>query len=324
MSWTKQVSGNLKCGLCPHNCLIQENSYGICSVRFNNKGRLDLPLKGHLSALNIDPVEKKPLYHFYPGSQVLSLGFFGCNLHCQFCQNYQISQYTGSGSDTGDYSPEQLINICIKKEIPIIGYTYSEPLIHFEYIMECAEKASEKGIKNILVTNGFINQAPGAELLKVMNGVNIDLKSFSGSFYRKLGGRKEPVLKFIELASELSHTEVTTLIIPEENDSYEEITKIAGFIGEIDKTIPLHISRYYPAYNYSLPAGNIDHLKKLADMARKYLGYVYPGNIGIEDNNTICQNCGSTLVFRSGYTTEITGISGKSCSNCNTVVPFPV
>ncbi len=324
MAWTEPADTELRCSLCPHYCLIKENSRGICSVRLNKGGRLYLPLKGKLSAINIDPVEKKPLYHFYPGSQVLSLGFFGCNLHCQFCQNYQISQYTESDTGTGSYSPEDLTDICIKKEIPIIGYTYSEPLIHFEYITECAEKASEKGIKNILVTNGFINPEPGAELLKVMDGVNIDLKSFSDSFYRKLGGKTEPVLKFIELASKLSHTEVTTLIIPEENDSCEEITRIARFIGDIDKKIPFHISRYYPAFNYSVPAGDIDHLKKLADLARKYLDYVYPGNIGIEENNTLCRNCGSTLVTRSGYATGITGISGNSCTNCNSIVPFPV
>jgi pyruvate formate lyase activating enzyme len=279
MAYTSIKLNKLECRLCPHNCNIVEGSSGICSVRKNTNMNLDLPYKGIISAINIDPIEKKPLYHFLPGSEILSVGFYGCNFHCGFCQNYQISQIFNEKKDKKYLSPRDLIQIVQEKELSSIAYTYSEPVIHFEYIMECAKLAHKFGIKNVLVTNGFLNPEPARELLSNMDAVNIDLKAFTQSFYNKLGGKIEPVKYFIKLAAELTHLEVTTLIIPQENDSYEELMDIAKFLYLIDPNIPLHISSYYPVYKYKISKTPKDTILKLVEKASSILNYVYPGNI---------------------------------------------
>ncbi|MCK5674330.1 MAG: AmmeMemoRadiSam system radical SAM enzyme [Spirochaetales bacterium] len=279
MAYTTFQNNNFICRLCPHNCNIKDGNTGICSVRKNNKNKLELPLYGYLSAVNIDPIEKKPLYHFIPGSQVLSIGFYGCNFHCQFCQNYQISQVYNAENNKIFISPAKIVQIAEEKGIKSIAYTYSEPVIHFEYIMECSQIAHTKGIKNVLVTNGFLNPEPAEELLKRMDAVNVDLKAFTNSFYNKLGGKIEPVKDFIKLAAKLSHLEVTTLIIPGENDSETEIINIANFIASIDTNIPLHLSAYYPVFKYDISSTPKDTILRLCEKISKILTYVYPGNI---------------------------------------------
>lgn len=279
MAYTKIIKNKLVCSLCPHNCKIPEGKSGICLVRGNNKMKLALPFQGNISAIAIDPIEKKPLYHFQPGSKILSIGFYGCNFHCQFCQNYQISQDYAGKNDKKYLTPADIIKTVQKHGLNSIAYTYSEPVIHFEYIMECAELAHKNGIKNVLVTNGFLNPEPSRELLTLMDGVNVDLKAFTQKFYNKLGGRIDPVKYFIKLAAELTHLEVTTLIIPGENDSSEEIMDIANFLSLIDSNIPLHISSYYPVYKYKISSTSKKTVLKLTEKASKVLNYVYPGNI---------------------------------------------
>ena len=324
MAWSGVHSGNLKCTLCPHNCIIREGHYGMCSVRKNENMELKLPWHSLLSAVHTDPIEKKPLYHFYPGSNILSIGFYGCNFHCGFCQNYQISQKIKSTTDKQPISPEAIVETAIDRGISSIAYTYSEPVIHFEYIMECAEIAHNRGIKNVLVTNGYLNPSPAGELLSLMDGVNVDLKSFDNTFYHKLGGKLEPVKEFIKIASELTHLEVTTLIIPGENDSESEIMSIAEFIADIDRNIPLHLSCYYPVHKYNTPATSVESVLSLAKNAEKLLNFVYPGNIGLEEINTFCSKCGNIIVSRKGYSVSTSGIVNGKCLKCGNQIPFPV
>jgi len=325
MAYTKinTNTNKLECRLCPHNCNISDGRSGLCSVRKNSNMNLELPYEGILTALNIDPIEKKPLYHFYPGSKVFSIGFFGCNFHCQFCQNYQISQEINSNGNKQVITPLELVNLAAKEDINFIAYTYSEPVIHFEYILECSKIAHSKNIKNVLVTNGFLNKAPAQELLAEMDGVNIDLKSFTNDFYRELGGEIEPVKEFIKLSSGLAHTEITTLIIPGKNDSFKEIEDIANFIASVNKNIPLHISSYYPTYNYKISSTPEKTVLSLVNIALGILNYVYPGNIGNREVNTYCSNCGNILIKRNGYFTSIKGIKDNKCSNCGTKLSFP-
>lgn len=323
MAWSELLSDKLTCTLCPHNCVIRKDHYGICSIRKNENMELKLPWYGLLSAINVDPIEKKPLYHFYPGSDILSVGFYGCNFHCQFCQNYQISQETKSTNNKQPVSPGELIGLAIDKGISSIAYTYSEPIIHFEYIKKCAELAHSHDIKNVLVTNGYLNPLPASELLSLMDGVNVDLKSFTETFYHKIGGRLEPVKEFIRLASELTHLEVTTLVIPGENDSEEEITGIAEFLADLDINIPLHLSCYYPVYKYKTPPTSIESVLSLTKKAEKLLNFVYPGNMGLKETNTFCKKCGNTIVSRRGYSVSTSGIINGKCSQCEFEVPFP-
>ena len=324
MAYSEDVHEKLICNLCPHNCVISNEQYGICSIRKNENMKLELPFYGLLSALNIDPIEKKPLYHYYPGSSILSAGFYGCNFHCPFCQNYQISQETESVKSKKYTPPLELVQLAVNEGIPSIAYTYSEPVIHFEYIMECAELAHSNNIRNVLITNGYLNPLPAKELLSLMDGVNVDLKSFTESFYHKIGGSLEPVKEFIRLASELTHLEVTTLVIPGENDSEKEIISIAEFLADIDTDIPLHLSCYYPVYKYKTPPTSIDSVLSLTEKASHILNFVYPGNVGLKEINTKCSECGNTIVSRKGYSVSTTGIINGKCSKCGGGIPFPV
>lgn len=305
---------NLRCRLCPHECLISDGRRGICGVRENAGGRASLPYYGMLSSIAVDPIEKKPLFHFYPGSDILSVGFLGCNFHCPFCQNFRISQeFAGSGEKK---EPSELVGLAVKTRSFGIAYTYSEPVIHFEYIRETAQKARSDGLKNVLVSNGFLNTEPALELLPFLDAANIDLKSFSDDFYRKeLGGSLEPVLKFISLAAGKVHLEITTLVIPGRNDSVEEIDAISRFLSSLDRDIPLHLSCYFPRYKYNERGTTYGDIKPLLAAAGKNLNFVYAGNIA-EDADTLCPDCGNILVKRSRYRVSTPGLNNGKCSNC--------
>jgi pyruvate formate lyase activating enzyme len=296
--------------------MIAPGNHGICRVRFNKKGELDVPLYGRLSAVAMDPIEKKPLYHFYPNSTILSIGFYGCSFHCPFCQNYSISQ-TNSGRYT-DLSPSDLVDTAKKNNSNGIAYTYSEPLIHLEYVLDSAKIARKNGLKNVLVSNGYINPEPADELLEYIDAANIDLKTFNPDFYRKeIGGRLEDVKAFIKKAAAKIHLEVTTLVIPEKNDTEEEIESIASFLADISKDIPYHLSCYYPTYKYSIPPTPESTVRKLSETAGKHLNYVYPGNVGYSETNTYCPQCKSLLIRRAGYKVEIKGMENGKCSSCS-------
>ena len=270
------------CELCFHHCKLDEGQTGLCRARGCRDGRI-VPLNyGKLTSLALDPIEKKPLRRFHPGSLILSVGSFGCNLRCPFCQNHEISMASEGEIDTAWFSPEQLADRAAKL-VPQgnigVAYTYNEPLVGYEYVRDLAALIQEMGLVNVLVTNGMVEEAPWRALLPSIDAANIDLKGFTAAWYQKLGGDLDTVKRSITLAAAQCHTEVTTLLIPGENDSVEEIRKLARWLADVDPDIPLHLSRFFPRYHMTdcLP-GSVEQVYRLADEARAYLNYVYTGN----------------------------------------------
>ncbi|NLM70288.1 MAG: AmmeMemoRadiSam system radical SAM enzyme [Firmicutes bacterium] len=270
------------CPICPHHCTLAAGQIGLCQARGNVDGSITAVNYGMLTALALDPIEKKPLYHFYPGSLILSLGSFGCNLRCPFCQNYQISTAAWDSSSCRYLSPRQAVDLALQlKAKGNIGlaYTYNEPLVGYEYVADCAALARQHGLKNVLVSNGYCCQEPLSELLPLIDAVNFDLKAFNDQFYRNIGGDLDTVKQSIVLAAELTHIEVTTLIIPNENDSEAEISALARWLAGIRRDIPLHLTRFFPRYQYSdRSSTDLKQLRKLAEIAKTELDYVYLGN----------------------------------------------
>lgn len=307
---------NLKviCELCPHFCVLDNNKYGKCKTRVNLDGILYTMNYGEVSSIAIDPIEKKPLYNFYPGSKILSIGTYGCNFLCDFCQNHSISQNI---VDTKYLSVEDLVSLIVDTDNNLgIAFTYNEPIIWYEYIYDLAKllKSLYPEKKVVLVSNGFINEKPLRELIKYLDGVNIDLKSFNEDFYKDIGGRLEPVKKSIEILSEI-HLEVTTLMVSFKVDEKKDIEGIAKYLNNIDKMIPLHISRYFPRYKYKEEETSLEKMFIARDVAKKYLDYVYLGNITGIDINTYCPKCKSLLIERSGYNiVDLT--KDKICISC--------
>lgn len=263
----------------------------------------------------VDPIEKKPLYHFYPGSSILSVGFVGCSLRCPFCQNHGISQSTSSPTD--HIEPEDLVSAALRERSFGIAYTYSEPLIHFEYVLACSKAARAAGLKNVLVTNGYLNPEPLAEILTFTDAANVDLKSFqAGVYQQELGGSLEEVKRFIAKAAGHIALEVTTLVVPGMNDSEGEIEQSARFLASLDPLIPYHLSCYHPRYRASAPPTDPASVVRLAEVARRHLKHVYVGNVGTEETVTFCAGCGNALIRRRGYATRVTGIAAGVCSRC--------
>jgi pyruvate formate lyase activating enzyme len=277
-----------------------------------------------ITALAVDPVEKKPLYHWRPGSQILSAGFAGCNLHCPFCQNWRISQTLNPPGRR--LAPEALAAEAISWGQ--IAYTYSEPLIHFEYLLNCMKAARTSGTANILVSNGCCNEAQAAEVLALTGAANIDLKCFSAKTYREiLGGYLEAVKAFITLAVSLGvHVELTTLVVPGLNDGEDELDAAAAFIADLGADIPWHLSAYHPDWNWDAPSTEPRLLAAAAQRARKTLRHVYTGNIAGECSNTACLHCGAVLVRRSGYRITTHGLRKENdvyfCTACGEKAPF--
>ena len=309
----------IKCLLCPKECVINEGKVGFCRVRKNIEGKLYSLIYAKTASVDFDPIEKKPLYHFLPGSSVLSLGTVGCNFSCSFCQNWQISQANVEDFSLDIISPEKAVNLALQNSSPGIAYTYSEPLIWYEYILDTAKLAKKNKIKNILVTNGFINKEPLVQLLPYVDAMNIDLKSFRDSFYQKYcKGNLSSVLNTIELAEKYCHVEITNLIIPGLNDSDEEIKEMTDWISSLDPKIPLHFSRYFPCYKMKIPATPISALYKARDIAQKKLKYVYIGNImDVDANSTYCSQCNKVLIKRTGYSVITSGLDDQgNCVYC--------
>jgi len=309
------------CLLCPHNCKIAEGKTGICGVRKNTGETIELLTYGVISGYALDPVEKKPLYHFYPGTNILSLGSYGCNMRCDFCQNYNISQHT-LASYHSNTEPDKIIRDA-QSALNNIGlaFTYNEPIIWFEFIRDVAIKAKKKGLRIIIVSNGYVNREPLDEMISFTDAFNIDLKAFNPDFYKKLTGAElEPVKETIKQISKSSkHLEITTLVIPGKNDDEKEMAMEAEWIaGELGKDVPLHLSRYFPMFKREDPSTPDDTLIKLFETASKYLNYVYLGNmISYAGQNTICPKCGATVAKRTGYTIKLQNLDQKGkCSIC--------
>lgn len=270
------------CDICPHHCLLAERQIGFCRARSNVDGRIQAINYGLVTSIALDPIEKKPLYRFYPGSYILSLGSFGCNLRCSFCQNYEISMADAKQVHVRELEPEKVVNLAVSLQSRGnigIAYTYNEPLVGYEYVSDCACLAKAKGLKNVLVTNGYCCEDKLTELLPVIDALNIDLKAFTQRFYQKISGNLETVKNSIRLAAEAAHVEVTNLIIPGENDSEDEIEALSAWLASINQDIPLHITRFFPQYKMTdRAATDVDKLYRLAEIASGNLKYVYLGN----------------------------------------------
>ncbi len=312
----------VRCDLCNHRCLIKDQNKGKCCVRKNIDGKLYSLVYGKLVAENSDPIEKKPLFHFLPGTYSLSVATVGCNFKCFFCQNYNISQSPCdlNSIDGRDVLPEELIKHALSNGDKSISYTYTEPTIFFEYAYDTAKLASKNGLKNVFVTNGFMTKECIMMMEPYLDAANVDLKSFSEETYKqKMGGMLKPVLNNIILMKKLGiWVEVTTLIIPGINDSKSELQEIAKFLAAIDEGIPWHISAYYPQYKSDIPPTSVEKIRIAIDIGKSAgLKYVYGGNIpGSSYENTYCPNCGSILIKRSGFLVSNNKVKLNSCSNC--------
>lgn len=322
--WEAKAGEAVLCLLCPQYCNIRPDKVGVCRARKNVAGQLVSLNYGEITSLALDPIEKKPLYHFYPGSEILSVGTKGCNLSCGFCQNWQISQ---SDAPTRSISSKALAGIVEEygREGSIgLSYTYSEPLIWFEFVLDTARLVQERGFKNVLVTNGYINKEPLAELIPHIDAMKIDVKSFSPSFYSKIcGGKLEPVLRTAELARNAGcHVEITNLIIPGLNDSEEEIGRLAHWVAaSLGDVTPLHFSRYYPAHKFKEPPTPIDTLRMAAGIAKQKLKYVYLGNVpGTEGAATNCYQCGKTVVLRTVFGVTECHVTDGKCAYCGSPI----
>lgn len=327
----------LRCDLCPHHCILTDGKTGICLVRRNIGGMLySLNYCRPVSAA-IDPIEKKPLYHFFPGSQIYSTGPSGCTFKCLFCQNCEISQKVVPAKEI---AAATIVAGVVDSRTIGIAYTYSEPYTWFETIMAVAPVIRENGLKNVMVTNGFMEPGPLSRLLGFIDAMNIDIKSMQPSFYRRLcKARLEPVLRSCEQAKKQCHIEITNLLITGENDSEKDIKGLVDYIASsLGKDTPLHFSRFFPRYKLDLPPTPASTLRRAQEIARDKLDYVYVGNIEMEDcSNTRCPSCHSLLIKRCGYDVSIetalerNPVTGTAlCSNCryqtNMIIPshFPI
>ncbi|MFH1641123.1 MAG: AmmeMemoRadiSam system radical SAM enzyme [Candidatus Omnitrophota bacterium] len=324
----EKLENNLvHCLLCSHSCKIEEDKFGFCQVRQNMNGQLFTHVYGKVVARHIDPIEKKPLYHFLPGSTSLSIATIGCNFRCGFCQNWQISQGSiGEGIFPGDdFSVQQVVDAALKNNCKSISYTYTEPTIFFEYALDTAKLAKEKGLSNIFVTNGYMTKRALEMIKPYLDAANVDLKFFKEETYKKIcAGHLAPVLASIRLMRELGiWVEVTTLIVPQENDSEEEFEGIAKFIAGVDKDIPWHISRFYPNYKFAERQPTKEEtLKKAQEIGYEAgLNYVYVGNVYGWGDDTHCHSCRGLLIKREGFSILENNIKAGKCAHCNAVIP---
>lgn len=267
------------CHICPHHCRLQEGQTGFCRARRNTDGKNTCVSYGKLTSLALDPIEKKPLFGFYPGSLILSVGSFGCNLACPFCQNHEISMHGEDDTRTYDLSPEELCTLALSHQESIgVAFTYNEPLISYEYVLNTARLLRAHGLKVVLVTNGNAELPVLEELVPYVDAMNIDLKG-PPAFYRELGGDYETVKQCIRYCAARTHVEVTSLIVPGRNDSAEWIAQEAAWLSSLDKNMILHITRYFPRYHYTMPATEKQVLYRLKETAEQYLHHVYLGNV---------------------------------------------
>jgi pyruvate formate lyase activating enzyme len=317
------ITGNrVKCTLCPHECIIQEGKKGICKVRSARNGKLISDTFGCLSAIAVDPIEKKPLYHFYPGSSILSLGSIGCNMHCLHCQNEDISQCIGiTPGALRRYTTEDIGHRAAASGAELVAFTYNEPVVNYEFMLDTARAMTDAGRSCVLVSNGYIMPEPLAGLLPYMAACNIDLKAYDDNVYRKLTGAKlAPVLRSLETIHQSgTHLEVTYLVIPGMNDDQELFRKMVLYLARhFGKSLVLHLSRYFPHYRMNIPATPLETMESLVSLAREQLDFVYPGNTGTAmDASTYCPQCGNLLIGRSHYRVTLPGIRSGRCTACN-------
>lgn len=320
----ENLDGKVRCRLCNHYCIIKNGKRGICGVRENRDGRLFSLVYGRSIATGVEPIEKKPFFHFYPGTTAYSIATAGCNFHCLNCQNWEISQMpkTGEGGIIGKkLLPEEIVANAKRLGCKSIAYTYTEPTIFFEYAYDTARLAHKEGIKNVFVTNGYTSGEAIKEIAPFLDAANVDLKSFDEDFYRKICGAKlQPVLDNIRLYRELAiWVEVTTLIIPGYSDDKKQLRAIAEFIKGIGEDIPWHITAFYPAYKLpDVPPTTIESLRRAREIGIKAgLKYVYEGNVpGEGGENTYCYHCGEAVITRYRFEIRENKLTEGKCPKC--------
>lgn len=317
--YRKLDNGRVQCELCPNFCLIAEGGKGVCRVRSNRAGTLQADSYGKAVSLSVDPIEKKPLFHFHPARRILSTGPNGCNFTCGFCQNSEISQHV---SPTISISPEQLARIASEDGSIGVAYTYTEPFIWFEFIRDAGALIHERGLVNVLVTNGYVNEKPLMELLHVVDAMNVDVKSMRPEFYSHVcGGKLESVTRTVEIAACSCHVEVTNLIIPGYNDTERDFDLLIDWMQAVNPSTPLHFSRYFPRYRFTAPETPDETLFRAYNKAREKLRYVYMGNVPFPDvSDTFCPSCGNRIISRFHYSVKINGIRDGVCSQCGAKV----
>ena len=327
MLWSPLEGGQAGCGLCAHRCVIAPGKQGICGVRENRGGRLRTLVYGEVVAAHVDPIEKKPLYHFYPGSKAFSIATPGCNFRCGFCQNWEISQAPrrkGGGIAGEPFAPEDVVRAALDQGCRSISYTYTEPTIFFEYAFDTSRLAREAGLLNNFVTNGYMTAEALETIRPYLDAANVDLKAFQDETYKKIcGARLEPVLETIRLMRRLGiWVEVTTLVVPGLNDGGEELAAIARFVVSVDPDIPWHLSRFHADYEYTqAPPTPVATLRAAAEAGRREgLRNIYIGNVPGESEDTLCATCGFVLIRRRGFSVVGNALRDSRCPSCGAVL----
>ncbi len=321
--YIKGEDSSVKCELCPHLCIIPEGKTGNCKVRTNFGGKLIADNYGKISGHHLDPIEKKPLYHYYPGKSILSIGSVGCNLHCKFCQNYEIAQTGVNGFTLNELSPDSIVNDARRRSNNIgVAYTYNEPLVFYEFMRDTALLAKQLGLKNVMVTNGFFSPAPLERMFHFIDAFSVDLKSFTDDFYKKVtfSSLKSVKDSLIEIKKSGLHFEITNLIIPGLNDEQDNFIGMLEWIQkELGEDTVLHLSRYFPRYKLTIPPTTERKIEELFAISTRYLKYVYMGNMDSKiGQNTYCPSCNHILITRNYYNvnTDKIGKDG-TCPNCH-------
>ena len=326
--WNKIEDKKVQCNLCSHNCKINEDKVGICSVRKNENGKLYTLIYGSCSSIAADPIEKKPLYHFYPGTKAFSMGTVGCNFKCDHCQNYSISTGDPQYSYMKELSPEQVFELAKQYDCQGVSYTYNEPTIWHEFCYDSAKLVKKAGLYTCYVTNGYISKDALKDISPYLDAMNIDVKAFNDNFYKKIcKARLEPVLNTCMLAKELGiHIELTYLVIPTLNDSSDEVNKFCSWVVEkLGNSTPVHFSRFHPDHNMTdIPRTSMKTLLKSYDIAKK-AGVLYPylGNVSHGDyENTFCSKCGNVCIERKGFFINLDGSIDSKCVKCGNALPI--
>lgn len=320
MNYFVKDDDKLICLLCSHYCKLKENQSGICGVNKNVVGKIECLVYGYPKAINIDPIEKKPLYHFLPNSKTFSLGTVGCNFKCSFCQNWSLSQEKEFKKENY-FSPKDIVNLALNNGCSSISYTYNEPTIFYPYIKDIAIEAKKYGLRNIFVSNGFESVEMIKDMENIIDAINVDLKTFDEKYYKKLGGNLDSLLENLKLFNKSKiWLEITTLVVPSKNDSIEELSSIAKFISsQLSKSVPWHLSAFHPDYKeMSLKRTSLESLNQAFKIGKEYgLEYVYIGNMGLK-NITKCKKCNNNLIEREYFNTTKILIKDGKCPNCST------
>jgi len=317
----------VQCTLCPHRCIIADGERGTCRVRENRAGRLYSMVYGNPCAVHVDPIEKKPFYHFLPTVPAFSLATAGCNLRCLYCQNWSISQVPPEQTQNADLPPEEVVRYARQYKAPVIAYTYSEPIIFYEYMLDTARLAREAGLRNVVISAGFIEPDPLRELCATVDAIKIDLKGYDEDFYREVcEAELGPVLEAIRTIYESgTHLELVNLVVPTLNDNLEQLQALARWVArDLSPDVPLHFSRFHPQYKLTnLPPTPVERLDRAREIALEAgVRFVYVGNVpGHPGNNTSCPACGRTIIVRQGFGVKEYHLQAGACAYCNQPIP---